>query len=67
MKILCCCYTPDSPISFWDSLQTQLDLAKQLSINKIVITGDLNSDTDSLSGPHLTEFANQNHLHYHSH
>ena len=63
---MCVCYRPpDSPASFWDSLQTQIDLAKQLSINNIIIKGDLNSDPNSSAGPHLAGFANQNHLTIH--
>ena len=40
------CYLGDSPLIFWDSLLTQLDLAKQLSVNNIISTDDLNSDPD---------------------
>ena len=64
--ILCVCYRPpDSPTSFWDTFQTQLDLAKQESVNNILITGDLNSDPHSNSGTYLFSFANQNHLTVH--
>ena len=63
--LLCTCYRPpDAHFSFWDSMQIQVDLAKQIHHN-IVITGDLNADPNSLSGPDLGIFADQNHFTIH--
>ena len=63
--ILCVCYRPpDAPLTFWDSFQEQIDLVKHLC-NNILITGDLNSDPNSETGPYLQQFADQNHLQIH--
>ena len=60
--IFCVCYRPpDAPVSFWDNLQEELDLAKQYG-NHILITGDLNADPNSDAGLYLQQFATQNHL-----
>ena len=64
--ILCVCYrAPDSTVQFWDDLQTQIDLSKQGRITSLLITGDLNADPNAEHGPHLTQFAVQNHLEIH--
>ena len=60
--LLCVCYRPpDVPVSFWDDLQTQVDLSKQIHMN-FILTGDLNADPSSTNGPHLSRFADNNHL-----
>ena len=61
--ILCVCYRPpDTPNTFWDNFQSQIDAAKQMGIHYMLITGDLNADPNSESGPYLQQLANQNHF-----
>ena len=61
--LLCVCYRqPDGPVDFWDDLQALIDVAKQDRITKMIITGDLNADPTSAHGPHLQQFATQNHF-----
>ena len=64
--LLCVYYRPpDAPVQFWDDFQTQIDMCKQDKISKLLITGDLNADPLSDNGPHLLQFALQNHLSIH--
>ena len=64
--ILCICYRPpDMPNIFWEHFQEQIDTAKQIGINYMLITGDLNADPNSENGPYLQQFANQNHFRIH--
>ena len=61
--ILCVCYRqPDGPVEFWDDLQAMVDVAKQDRISKLLITGDLNADPNTIHGSYLQQFAIQNHL-----
>ena len=60
------CYRPpNSPVSFWDKLQESLDLARNSGVSNIILSGDLNSDFNTLSGHKLVNFAQTNFLTVH--
>ena len=64
--ILCVCYRPPgTPNIFWETFQEQIDAAKQIGVNYILITGDLNADPNSENGPYLQQLADQNHFRIH--
>ena len=61
--ILCISYRPpDAANTFWENFQTQIDTARQLGVNHLLITGDLNADPHSDNGPKLQQLADQNHF-----
>ena len=55
--LLCTVYRPpNSSPDFWDMLQESIDLARATTVNSLVITGDLNSDPNSLQEDHTYFF-----------
>ena len=59
--LLCTVYRPpDDRIQFWEYLQESVNLAKECDIGKVIITGDLNADPESLQGSKLRRFVDTN-------
>ena len=64
--LLCNCYRPsNSARDFWESLQNQLDCAKQGKITNIIMIGDFNAHLATPTGKNFCYFLEQNHLKYH--
>ena len=61
IALICVCYKPpNAKADFWTKLQDSIDLAKQSGIEKIIITGDMNSDPKTREGYNLKLFTQSN-------
>ena len=58
---------PDSPVSFWNNLQNNLDQARSTGIQNIMLIGDLNADFSTPQGRKLELFCTTNFLVPHVH
>ena len=64
--LLCVLYRPpNANADFWPRLQESLDLAYESNIKNVIITGDINSDPNTLNGRKLKTFAESNLLTIH--
>ena len=61
--LVCVCYRPpNANVSFWDDLQSSLDLANQAGFDNIILIGDLNSHPGTYNGNKLEFLSASNNL-----
>ena len=58
---------PNTPVSFWDDLQSTYDLACNVTTGKHVVLGDFNADPRTTHGNKISSFSNFNNLSLHVH
>ncbi|MCP3900406.1 MAG: RNA-directed DNA polymerase [Desulfobacteraceae bacterium] len=60
--LLCIAYRPPTKQDFWEVLQQNIDIVNQTPGTKVLLTGDFNSDPDTVEGQKMSTFTYVNNM-----